>query len=233
MAATAMKNLTAILAAAGSPLPPGYDSYPVEHFGVSPAPTTCFNEGPGQAHPWMRILAKTFCNHINNWEFDYLRYNTATGYWSAAPSFQTRDGRRLTTDLRSRSRITAGDGYDDPLLAAMGGWYAEYPTAALLQVGLTPGRTDALTLKKADCLAAFSVIIDGCNTAGLDGKQGGQLMLGNGAYWGTDELYYTFDPNYQGQPTNQYFIDIGPNDSSFDITDAGMYMAEYGCGSSC
>jgi len=50
---------------------------------------------------------------------------------------------------------------------------------------------------------------------------------------GTDELYYTFDPNYQGQPTNQYFIDIGPNDSSFDITDAGMFMAEYGCGSSC
>ncbi len=50
MAATAMKNLTAILAAAGSPLPPGYDSYPVEHFGVVPAPTTCFNQGPGQAH---------------------------------------------------------------------------------------------------------------------------------------------------------------------------------------
>ncbi|TKA79784.1 hypothetical protein B0A55_03304 [Friedmanniomyces simplex] len=210
MATATMKNLTAILAAAGSPLPPGFSSYPVEHFGDSPAPTICFNQGPGQLHAWMRILARSFCDHINNWEFDYFRYNTATGYWSPA-----------------------GDGYDVPILATLGGWFADYPSAALLQVGLTPGRTDALTLKKADCLAAFDIIIEDCNTAGIDGKQGGQLMLGTDDFWGTDELYYTFDPNYQGQPTNQYFINLGDNNTSFDITDTAMYMAQNQCGSGC
>ncbi|KAK3072527.1 hypothetical protein LTR53_006663 [Teratosphaeriaceae sp. CCFEE 6253] len=196
--------------------------YPVQHFGPPPAPTTCFAEGPGALHvstavtrgyssllnadlarAWMNILALVFCNKLADAHsdkdlnyFDSYSKNTFTGYW-----------------------LPASDKKSTGVLSKAGGWFSDYPYAALLQIGINPDKIDALYLGKDDC-----------DTAGFDGKHGGQLMLEQDAFWGTDELYYTLDPNYMGHPANEYYSSIN---ETWDLTKAATYMALHQCGSSC
>ena len=49
--------------------------------------------------------------------------------------------------------------------------------------------------------------LNSCDTNADEPKYGGQLMLGKatGRYWGTDQLYYTLDTNYQGRDTGEYY----------------------------
>ncbi|KAK3075690.1 hypothetical protein LTR53_000732 [Teratosphaeriaceae sp. CCFEE 6253] len=103
-------------------------------------------------------------------------------------------------------------------------------TGVLSKIGINPDKIDALYLGKEECVQAFGLIINDCDTAGFDGKHGGQLMLGKDAFWGTDELYYTLDPNYTGHPANEYYSSIN---ETWDLTKAATYMALHQCGSSC
>lgn len=171
-------------AAIGHPtaqVPCPYQAYPVKHYGPVPGSTTCFSNGNGVLHvgllvprieatmltvlqAWMNVLATTFCQKINNWEFDSYRNNTATAIWT-------------TTDYPYN---IASEFFRDA-------WEFHPPSSVLLQVGVSPGcHTEvALTLYEAECREAFGVVIDDCQTATFDGKLGGQLMLGDytNLYW--------------------------------------------------
>ncbi|KAK5108243.1 hypothetical protein LTR62_008627 [Meristemomyces frigidus] len=192
----------ALLAAMVSAIdPPTVETYPIQHFGPVPSPSTCFNQGPGVLHAWMDVLANTFCDQINNWEFDFVKNNTATAIWTDA-NFP----------------------YNAFYMVFRESWQYYPPTSCLLQVGLGPGVEDALTMDSGSCKEAFGILINGCNTNALDGKQGGQLVLGQstGQFWGTDEMYYTFDANYLGQPANEYYCPYDSKDMG--ILDRTSYI---------
>ncbi|KAK4951826.1 hypothetical protein LTR10_009746 [Elasticomyces elasticus] len=190
-------------------IPNGFVSWPAVHYGSVPGSTTCFNQGPQQLHAWMGVLVKTFCDIVDGEEFDSISHNTLTGYWDIYP---------FAKDMQKLSKL--------------GGWFSQYPLQARLQIGVTPHRSAGVVLEKEECMQSFSIIIDGCNTDGLDNKQGGQLMLGQDALWGNDQLYYTLDTNFAGHPENEYFVDF-TDDYTFDFTKDGLKNAMKRCGSSC
>ncbi|KAK5719958.1 hypothetical protein LTR15_007231 [Elasticomyces elasticus] len=150
---------------------------------------------------WMGVLVKTFCDVVDGEEFDSVSHNTLTGYWDIYP---------FAKDMQKLSKL--------------GGWFSQYPLQARLQIGVTPHRSAGVVLEKEECMQSFSIIIDGCNTDGLDNKQGGQLMLGQDAFWGNDQLYYTLDTNFAGHPENEYFVDF-TDDYTFDFTKDGLKNA--------